>query len=717
MHYGKISFLLKTLFAVLLAIGIHSNTAYAGENFTCQFVVSSEWDTGATASIVITNHSNQTAAWSQLTADFGTSNGVAVSNAWNAQSSGSPILTLSPYGWNSQLQAGASAEIGLQLSKPSGAVIEPPFLSGDCASEDGENTYPTASFSCENDQINFELSTETGYIATIEEFVICTSDYSNSNSDAVSVLWDTGDGSAPLTDTTFRHAYTDSGLVTITLTVSDDEFSETTTLDHIAIGNGLPPISILDCVAENVDITCAFSTEDPDNTNFTYILEWGDGNNSQTTSSATPLTHRYDEPGRYALRLTTYDGHHRHRADTEIVIHTNPSSNEPPVATILSCENRTRTYGQGPSGSSDFVVVCDYEASDPNNDTLTRTWDAGDGSELFEGYNPNFMYSAEGVYTITLTVSDGEFSSASSIDHFAEGNDSNGTASLNCTSQAETVTCDAHASNAEHKTLHMDWGDGNVEPLNNLDSPLTHAYVESGEYRLNLTATTSNTGIAAETTVAVAIDDRNLAPIARFSCENTEVNYETNTPDYGWIADIHQQVNCTNESSDPDGDELSYSWLAGDGSDAQTLTHFNHEYDESIVYTITLVASDGEASSSFSLEHLAIGNNREEDIPAAVECLYSITNTWGNNFQGSVRLNNISDENIEGWSVHWEYNDGSSIESLWGGELNTDNGYTVTPFSWNSLIAVNGSIEIGFNGNNGGNSPSIPSLGGSTCNP
>src|SRR5690606_23324322 len=42
------------------------------------------------------------------------------------------------------------------------------------------------------------------------------------------------------------------------------------------------------------------------------------------------------------------------------------------------------------------------------NDTLTYTWDFGDGTPTVSGANVTHAFADEGVYTVTLTVSDGD---------------------------------------------------------------------------------------------------------------------------------------------------------------------------------------------------------------------------------------------------------------------------------------------------------------------
>jgi len=64
------------------------------------------------------------------------------------------------------------------------------------------------------------------------------------------------------------------------------------------------------------------------------------------------------------------------------------------------------------SGSDQTVeagstVTLNGDATDPDNDTLTYTWDFGDGSDNVTGQHVNHTYETAGQYTVTLTVDDG----------------------------------------------------------------------------------------------------------------------------------------------------------------------------------------------------------------------------------------------------------------------------------------------------------------------
>jgi PKD repeat protein len=63
------------------------------------------------------------------------------------------------------------------------------------------------------------------------------------------------------------------------------------------------------------------------------------------------------------------------------------------------------------TGEPGQVVSFDGSASsDPNDDALTYAWDFGDGA-MGDGVSPSHAYAADGTYTVTLVVNDGELDS------------------------------------------------------------------------------------------------------------------------------------------------------------------------------------------------------------------------------------------------------------------------------------------------------------------
>ncbi|CAM1343946.1 cellulase family glycosylhydrolase [Tenacibaculum amylolyticum] len=100
----------------------------------------------------------------------------------------------------------------------------------------------------------------------------------------------------------------------------------------------------------------------------------------------------------------------------------NISTNNPPVADFI------KTITSGTTGAS--VTVEAYASYDPDGDPLTYTWDFGDGTTE-QGVTASHIYTENGLYTIKLTVSDGQVEDSKSetviVDTITSGSCSFGT--------------------------------------------------------------------------------------------------------------------------------------------------------------------------------------------------------------------------------------------------------------------------------------------------
>ena len=138
-------------------------------------------------------------------------------------------------------------------------------------------------------------------------------------------------------------------------------------------------------------------SSDPDNDRLTFEWEFGDGN----TATGSMPTHTYAQAGNFEVRLVVDDGQARSDPSITSAAITAPPVNLAPVA----------DPGGPYAGEPGQAVTFDGSGSaDPNGDSLTYSWDFGDGS-TGTGVSPMHTYAAAGNYTVTLTVSDGNLSS------------------------------------------------------------------------------------------------------------------------------------------------------------------------------------------------------------------------------------------------------------------------------------------------------------------
>ena len=179
--------------------------------------------------------------------------------------------------------------------------------------------------------------------------------------------------------------------------------------------NGTPPNTVLDPAPQNqvpvADAGGPYSGEagteqiqfdgsgsfDDDGDALTYAWDFGDGN----TGTDVMPTHTYATAGTFTVELVVNDGTDDSSPSTAQATITEPVINIAPIA------DPGGPYTGQPGQAVDFDGSA---SSDPNDDPLTFSWDFGDGA-LGSGVNPSHVYAADGTYTVTLVVNDGELDS------------------------------------------------------------------------------------------------------------------------------------------------------------------------------------------------------------------------------------------------------------------------------------------------------------------
>ena len=314
----------------------------------------------------------------------------------------------------------------------------------------------------------------------------------------------------------------------------------------------------------------ASASSDPENAALSYNWTFGDGG---TGTGVTP-THTYTTGGVFTVTLTVSDGQTSDQATATITV---ISPNQAPTALFLA----STTSGPAPLDVSFDGGL----SSDPENDQLTYNWTFGDGGTA-TGVAPDYQFTTPGVYTVTLTVSDGISSDQSTTVITVTAPNLSPTASFTATptsgDAALLVSFDASASSdPENDQLTYNWtfGDGStgtgVTP--------THTYTTGGVFTVTLTVSDGQTSDQATATITVS--SPNQGPTASF----------TATPTTGIVA-LFVSFDASG-SSDPENDVLSYSWDFGDGNSGSGVTP-THTYTTEGVFTVTLTVSDGVSSST-----------------------------------------------------------------------------------------------------------------------
>ncbi len=404
--------------------------------------------------------------------------------------------------------------------------------------------------------------------------------------------WDFGDGMAS-SEPNPTHSYSVNGTYTIVLSVNDgiNDATDSISIDIIEFENHAPTAEIVSPEPDqafevntqvNFDGT---NSSDPDDDFLFYYWDFGDGFFGTGATSS----HIYTEVGTYTVTLRVDDGE-LSDTDTVRILIVNESVNQPPEAIIDEPEN-------GDNFTIDEKVRFNgSSSSDPDDDLLNFTWDFKDGAVGY-GMIVTHKYSTNGTYNVTLTVSDWQYSDTAQVVIIIGPGDiinSPPTAviseptRLSSFETNETVNCVGYLSfDPENDFLLYDWdfGDG-TEHVYSMNT--THRYTTEGLYLIQLTVSDGEYNDTDSVVITITTSqDNNSAP-----------NAEIVTPTTGQVFNINEVIifNGSN-SSDPDGDSLTYFWYFGDGTTGTGVTT-THSYSVAGLYTITLEVNDGKLNDT-----------------------------------------------------------------------------------------------------------------------
>jgi len=241
----------------------------------------------------------------------------------------------------------------------------------------------------------------------------------------------------------------------------------------------LPPVAEFSESAETVYtgetiIFNASESYDPDGTIISYYWDFGD----DTNATGTVVEHAYDDDGSYTVILTVTDDY----GATATATATKYILNKPPVADFTESADIVYT-GEG--------ITFDASSSHDSDGTIASyLWSFGDGTNATETI-VDHTYTEDGVYTVTLTVTDDDGATASTtalktvlnrlpVAFFTEN--------ATVVKTGEVIGFDAsesYDSDGIIASYFWDFGDGTSATGVTAD----HAYSEDGNYTVTLTVT------------------------------------------------------------------------------------------------------------------------------------------------------------------------------------------------------------------------------------
>jgi len=232
---------------------------------------------------------------------------------------------------------------------------------------------------------------------------------SDPDGDAVTVLWNFGDGTTSALLNPGSHTYAMPGTYTVRLVATDarglsDPNPPMRTITVQGTPVNRPPTGTITSPTGNVTITAgqsvsfAGTASDPNGDAVTVLWTFGDGGTSTLLS---PGNHVYTTAGTYTVRFTATDalGLADPNPPTRTITVQTVPVNQPPSAVITApASNVSITAGQSVSFAG--------TASDPDGDTVTVVWAFGEGTMSTLLSPGAHTYATAGTYTVTLTATD-----------------------------------------------------------------------------------------------------------------------------------------------------------------------------------------------------------------------------------------------------------------------------------------------------------------------
>jgi len=251
----------------------------------------------------------------------------------------------------------------------------------------------------------------------------------------------------------------------------------------------------------------------------------------------------------------------------------------------LSPPSVTCTASQSSINKGETTAI-QAKAFDPDGGTLTYSWSVSGGRVVGSGENVTFDSTglASGNYMVTATVSDGKYSD--SCTQNVTVLNAAPVASIEPPSASVTVgdsiTFKAVASDANNDSLAYSWT-VNGQPLAANEPTITFGTEgrKPGQYTIGVAVSDGETATNASSAVTVN-EVPNQSP--KVDCLTTTVDVASG-----------QTVELRASGSDPDNDQLAYSWTAASGSvtGSGNTVSYNASGVRAGNYNVTVTVDDG----------------------------------------------------------------------------------------------------------------------------
>jgi hypothetical protein len=316
--------------------------------------------------------------------------------------------------------------------------------------------------------------------------------------------------------------------------------------------------------------TYTSSATDPNGDQLYYLFDWGDGTNSSwvgpyASGATASADHSWSSSGTYSVKVKVKDFMQAQSAwsnTLSVTINQPPNTPAKPSGTTTGSPNVVYTYSSSTTDPEGNQVYYLFDWGDGSNSSWIGPYNSGTTASA------NHSWSAGGTYQVKVKAKDtwqmqSGWSDALSVLINTPPNKptkpSGPTTGVPNTSY--TYTTSATDPEGDLVYFQWNWGDGNISAWlgpygSGVTASASHSWSAKGTYQVTVKAKDASSESAVSDPLSVSINTPPNKPAKPSGTMNGKINIE---------------YSYTSSTTDPDGDQVSYLFDWGDGTNSSWL--------------------------------------------------------------------------------------------------------------------------------------------------